>query len=91
MQLDLSPKTAETLRLRAEAQGLSVSSYLEALLREPDLWGERAARETPGLDADELREVREAVAEGLQDANEGRLTPAKEVFAELRRRHDLPR
>jgi len=91
MHLDLSPETAESLRLRAEAQGLSVSSYLEALLREPDLWGELAEGDVPDLGAAELGEVREAIAEGLKDADEGRLTPAQEIFAEIRRRHGLPR
>jgi antitoxin ParD1/3/4 len=38
------------------------------------------------LSAEELEEVRAAVAEGIADADAGRLIPAEEVYANLRAR-----
>ena len=33
----------------------------------------------------------EAIRQGLDDVNHGRTRPARDVFNELRRRHDIPR
>ena len=38
----------------------------------------------------ERQEALEAIRQGLADVKEGRVTPAREAVAELRRKHNLP-
>lgn len=81
MQLEVSPTTAATIEQRAKANGLSVSAYLEALVSEPELWGASNEGGLPDPSGEELIEVREAIAEGLRDADAGKLTSAEDLFA----------
>ena len=43
------------------------------------------------LDIAARADVHEAIRQGLDDAGRGRTRPTREVFAEIRRRHDIPR
>ena len=43
------------------------------------------------LDIAARADVSEAVRQGLDDVGRGRTRPAKEVFDDIRRRHDIPR
>src|SRR5437899_12900843 len=43
------------------------------------------------LDIAASADVYEAIRQGLDDVARGRTRPAKEVFDEIRRRHDIPR
>jgi prevent-host-death family protein len=43
------------------------------------------------LDIAARADVYEAIRQGLDDASSGRTRPAREVFDEIRRRHDIPR
>jgi len=43
------------------------------------------------LDIAARADVHEAIRQGLDDAANNRMRPAREVFNEFRRRHDIPR
>ncbi len=43
------------------------------------------------LDIAARADTEEAIRQGLDDVDHGRTTPAREVFAKLRRKYDLPR
>ena len=43
------------------------------------------------LDIAARADVFEAIRQGLEDVTHGRTRPAREVFDEMRRRHDIPR
>ena len=43
------------------------------------------------LDIAARADVHEAIRQGLDEAGRGRTRPAREVFGETRRRHDIPR
>jgi predicted transcriptional regulator len=43
------------------------------------------------LDIAARADVHEAIRQGLDDAASGRTRPARDVFNEIRRRHDIPR
>jgi prevent-host-death family protein len=43
------------------------------------------------LDIAARADVHEAIRQGLDDAARGRTRPAREVFAEMRRKHAIPR
>jgi prevent-host-death family protein len=43
------------------------------------------------LDIASRADVHEAIRQGLDDAARGRTRPAREVFAEMRRKHAIPR
>jgi prevent-host-death family protein len=51
---------------------------------------EAAAYQRP-LDIAARADVHEAIRQGLDDAASGRTRPARDVFNEIRRRHDIPR
>ena len=43
------------------------------------------------LDIAALADLREGIRQGLEDANNGRMRPAREFFAEFRKKHGIPR
>ena len=43
------------------------------------------------LDVAASANAEEGIRQGLEDVAHGRTRPAKEVFAEIRRKHDIPR
>ncbi len=76
MKITISAELEAQLEQKASAEGLTVEAYVERLIREDDA---------------EFDEIRAAVSEGLAQAERGEGKPAREVFAELRARHGVPR
>ena len=70
-------KTKRPLVLTVKGQAAAVVQDAEAYQRLLDI----AAR----------ADFFEAVRQGLEDSAQGRTRPAREVFDEMRRRHDIPR
>ncbi len=78
----------------------SLAAQLASAGKEPalaalDVLEEWATRESTARslsdDPAEQAEVREAIREGLEDRAAGRIRPAREVFAEFRQKHGIPR
>ncbi len=90
MNLTVSPELETQLRNKAQAEGVSIEAYVERLIREDEDWDEQSE---PPLDENdpEFENTRVAVMEGLAQAERGESRPAKEVFAELRAEHGIPR
>jgi len=77
------------VRNKARAEGVTVETYIEQLVREDEEWTEES--EGPLHENDpEFAEIRAAVAEGLEQAGRGEGRPAEEVFVELRAKHGIP-
>jgi len=85
MTITLPDELAERLHARARDEGLTVEALLDGLLA-----GDWAEDPDYREDPSEIDEIREAVAEGLDQARRGEGRPANEVFAELRARHGIP-
>lgn len=80
--LDLPKELVDKLRERvASGEFQSESQAVEAVLKESYPAEDK-------LSPDELEEVRAAVAEGIADADAGRLHDADEVFAALKARYE---
>ncbi len=90
MKIILSAELEAQLQQKANAEGLTAEAYVERLIREDGAWGETT--EEPLQETDpEYDEIRAAVSAGLAQAERGEGKPAREVFAELRARHGVPR
>jgi predicted transcriptional regulator len=90
MAILISPDLEAQARQKARAEGLTTEAYVERLIQEDEEW--RELPEEPLAETDsEFREIHAAVQEGLAQAERGEGRPAQEVFAELRRRHGIPR
>ncbi len=90
MTITISTELEPQLQQKANAEGLTVEAYVERLIREDSTWEETT--EDPLQETDpEYEEIRAAVSEGLAQAERGEGKPAREVFAELRGRHGVPR
>ena len=90
MNITISTELEAQLQKKANAEGLTVEAYIERLIREDSAWGE-TIREPLQESDPEFDEIRAAVSEGLAQAERGEGNPAREVFAELRARHGVPR
>lgn len=89
MAILISPDLEAQVRRKASAEGLTTEAYVERLILEDEDW--RLLPDEPFDEtAEETREIRAAVQEGLAQAERGEGRPAQEVFAELRRRHGIP-
>ncbi|MDP8988828.1 MAG: hypothetical protein M3N41_01945 [Acidobacteriota bacterium] len=90
MKITISAELEEQLQQKAHAEGLTAEAYVERLIREDAKWEEKT--EEPLQENDpEYDQIRAAVSEGLAQAERGEGKPAREVFAELRTRHGVPR
>jgi len=90
MTITISAELSAQLQQNATTEGLTVEAYVERLIREDAAWAE--ITEEPLQETDpEIDEIRTAVSEGLAQAERGEGKPAREVFAELRARHGVPR
>lgn len=88
MTITIASELEAQVREKARAEGLTVESYLERLIREDELWSERLGGPLEEADPD-CEEIRAAVQEGLEQAERGEGRPAQEVFAELRARYGI--
>jgi hypothetical protein len=89
--LSISPELEKQVRERAEAAGLSVSAYIERLLREDEGWAERMDDEPLDESDPEFAEVQAAIDEGFQQLERGdHGVPAEDFFRELRAKRGLP-
>ena len=90
MTITIASQLEAHVRDKARAEGVTVETYIEQLIREDEEWTEKS--EGPLCEDDpEFAEVRAAVREGLEQADGGEGSPAEEVFAELRAKHGIPR
>jgi predicted transcriptional regulator len=90
MTITIPSELEVAVRNKAEVEGLSIEAYVERLIREDEQFIEQS--EEPLDDKDpEFVEIREAVLEGLEQAERGESRPAEEVFAELRAKYGIPR
>lgn len=89
MPITIPPELEARLLQRAEDEGMTVSAYLEQLLREEE-WAELL---DPTLQSDDAQtaEIRAAVAEALDQAERGEGRSAEEVFRDFRAKHRLSR
>jgi predicted transcriptional regulator len=90
MAILISPDLEAQVRKRASAAGLTTEAYVERLILEDEDWRE-LPEEPLDVTDEEFQEIHAAVQEGLAQAERGEGRPAKEVFADLRRRHGIPR
>jgi len=90
MQITMFAELEAQLQQKANAEGLTVEAYVERLIREDNAWQETTEEQLRETDP-EYNEIRAAVSEGLAQAERGEWKPAREVFAELRARHGVPR
>jgi predicted transcriptional regulator len=88
MEITISSELVQRARELAQAEGLTVEAYVERLIREDQEWREYAEEPLDATDP-QFEEVREAVMEGLEDAERGNSRPAADVLAELRAKHGL--
>jgi hypothetical protein len=90
MTITIGPELEEQVRTKAQAEGLTIQTYVERLIREDAAWGKYV--EAPLDETDpEFEEIRAAVMEGLLEAERGEGSPALEVFAGLRAKHGVSR
>jgi hypothetical protein len=90
MTVTIAPQLEAQVRDKARAEGVTVETYIEQLIREDEEW--TAESEEPLHENDpEFAEIQAAVGEGLEQAERGEGRPAEEVFAELRAKHGIPR
>lgn len=83
MTITISTDAEKRLRERAEAEGMSVETYVEQLIREDEDWGHLS--DPPITEhGPEFEEVKAAVTEGLEQSKRGEGRPAEDVFRELR-------
>ena len=75
---------------RARAEGLTIGAYLEQLIREDAAWNENTEAALDEQDPD-YPMIRAAVEEGFAQAERGEGKPARDVFAELRAKHEVSR
>jgi len=90
MTITISPELSEQVREKARAEGLGIEGYVERLIREDEEWVEFSEELLNETDS-EFVDIRAAVSEGLQQSERGEGRPAQQVFAELRKKHGLPR
>jgi predicted transcriptional regulator len=90
MKITISTQLEAQLQQKAAAEGLTVETYVERLIREDAAWAETNEEPLQEIDP-EFDEIRAAISEGLAQAERGEGKPAREVFAELRTRHGVPR
>jgi len=90
MAILISPDLEAQARQKARAEGLTTEAYVERLIREDEEWRELPEESFDETDP-EFAEIHAAVQEGLTQAERGEGRPAREVFAELRRKHGRPR
>lgn len=90
MKITISAELEAQIQQKANAEGLTVDAYVERLILEDSAWGETTEEPLPETDP-EFDEIRAAVSDGLAQAERGEGKPAREVFAELRNRHGVPR
>ena len=89
MTISISPELEAQIQKKAMAEGMSVDAYVERLIREDEDWQEGVSNPLDETDP-EFADIREAVMEGMEQAEAGQSRPAKEVFAELRAKHGIP-
>lgn len=90
MKITISAELEAQLQQKAIAEELTVEAYVERLIREDAAWVETTEEPLQETDS-EFDEIRAAVSEGSAQAERGEGKPAREVFAELRTRHGVPR
>ena len=90
MKITVSAELEAQLQHKATAEGLTVEAYVERLIGEDNAWAETTEEALQETDP-EFDEIRAAVSEGLAQAERGEGKPAREVFAEIRARHGVPR
>lgn len=78
MTIVLTKQTEARLREKAEREGQDMNAIADALLAGALDW-----------DAREREEAAEGIRRGLDDFAAGRYSPASQVFAEIRARHDI--
>ncbi len=88
--IDLTPDLEAQALRRAKAIGLSLEGYVAQLIRQDEPWGELTLKEQVADSDPEFEEIRSAVAEGLQQGEQGLSRPVSVVFAELRAKYGIP-
>ncbi len=83
MTITISNELEAQVRNKAKAEGVSVESYVESLIRGDEEWREQSEEPLDASDP-EFAQVQAAVTEGLAQAERGEGRAAEEVFAELR-------
>ena len=91
MTITIAPQLEARVRDKARAEGVTVETYIEQLIREDEEWTGESEEEPLHESDPEFAEIRAAVAEGLEQAERGEGRPAGEIFAELRAKHGIPR
>lgn len=74
IHLELRPEIEAQLAAEAQARGLALDRYLEEIITKT---------------AEEETRLNRALQQGLREIAEGNTRPAREVFAEFRRKHDI--
>jgi predicted transcriptional regulator len=90
MTITIAPQLEAHVRDKARAEGVTVETYIEQLIREDEEWTAESEGRLHENDQ-EFAEIHAAVREGLEQAERGEGRPAEEVFAELRAKHGIPR
>ena len=90
MTITIPPQLEAHVRDKAQAEGVSVETYIEQLIRDDEEWTEQPVGPSDENDP-EFAGIRAAVREGLEQAERGEGRPAEEVFADLRVKHGIPR
>ncbi len=80
----LPPETIKILTERAQEVGATVEEYARTLIEQG------LAQEARRREAGECPEALEGIREGLESMKQGRGTPAREFFAELRQEFGIP-
>ena len=75
IKLELKPEIEAQLAAEAQARSLALDRYIEEIVT---------------ASVEEEASLNEAVREGLEDMAAGRTRPAREVFAEMRRKYNIP-
>jgi hypothetical protein len=88
MAIHISPELEAKAREKAQAEGITLNTYLERLIEEDEDWAERSEEAVVETDL-EFQELRDAVNEGLGQAERGDGRPAEQVFRELRTKHGI--
>jgi hypothetical protein len=88
MTITIGPELEEQVRAKAQAEGLTIQTYVERLIREDEAWGKYVEAPLDETDT-EFQGIRAAVMEGLEEAERGEGSPALGVFADLRAKHGI--